>query len=208
MSVELLEEDGVVHGPHHDLESVYWILVWIILRHTRHDSRATNKACGNLFKFDSDGDSADAKRSWLFRKGTIGVIDNAPLSWLIQEFTVLTYKHLSSRDGPGVSLTHDAVLKIFDQALKRTDWPEQDDAIAFQAPDLWTKDLPTNTTTASSKKRKEQPEDEELCSNATAASGSSKRTNTHACGSQPSTASSRGGKSSRGSSRRRGATRR
>lgn len=208
MSVELLEEDGVVHGPHHDLESVYWILVWIILRHTRHDSRATNKACGNLFKFDSDGDSADAKRSWLFGKGTIGVIDSAPLSWLIQEFTVLTYKHLSSRDGPGVSLTHDAVLKIFDQALKLTDRPEQDGAIAFQAPDLWTKDLPTNTTTASSKKRKEQPEDEELCSNATAASGSSKRTNTHACGSQPSTASSRGGKSSRGSSRRRGATRR
>ncbi len=150
-------------------------------------------------------DSADAKRSWLSRKGTIGVIDNAPLSWFIQEFTVLTYKNLSSRDGPGVSLTHDAVLEIFDQALKRTDRPENDGAVTFKTPDLRTKGLPTNTTTASSKKCKEQPEGEDLRHNATA---SSKRSKTHACGSQPSTASSRGGKSSSGSSKRRGAARR
>ncbi|KAJ7729683.1 hypothetical protein DFH07DRAFT_895508, partial [Mycena maculata] len=49
------------HGPHHDLESFYWLLVWMILRHTNHTHGEGSMACSNLF----DRSGIVMKRSWL-----------------------------------------------------------------------------------------------------------------------------------------------
>ncbi|PCH39658.1 hypothetical protein WOLCODRAFT_159244 [Wolfiporia cocos MD-104 SS10] len=43
MAIELIDADpktGVTHQAHHNLESFYWLLVWIVLCHTHRDRKA------------------------------------------------------------------------------------------------------------------------------------------------------------------------
>ncbi|KAJ7623555.1 hypothetical protein FB45DRAFT_1005940 [Roridomyces roridus] len=53
MAIEIIKNsDGVarhpvLHGPHHDLESFFWLLVWMVLRHT--DLNKDPLACSKLF---------------------------------------------------------------------------------------------------------------------------------------------------------------
>ncbi|KAK7048052.1 hypothetical protein R3P38DRAFT_2687207 [Favolaschia claudopus] len=71
---------ALTHGLHHDLESVYWLLIWMILRHTQHGHRAGALACYNLF---SKG--LEAKVTWL---QDVQFWNRAPLFMLVEGLRV------------------------------------------------------------------------------------------------------------------------
>ncbi|EJF59159.1 hypothetical protein DICSQDRAFT_89632, partial [Dichomitus squalens LYAD-421 SS1] len=132
MSYDLLETEDCVHSVHHDLESFYWVLLWIILRHTKHDFKITRNQpnpCAAIFQFGDDQGAANTKRGWLTkpRSFVLTVEDNKPLTDLLHAFRMLIFRTnvISLYLEPREYLTHAAVLELFDKALARTDeWPD------------------------------------------------------------------------------------
>lgn len=112
-----------------DLESFYWLLVWMILRRGGYILR---KDIGpfqlsTLFPAHPRYTAAlNAKMAWL-QKNSIRVPNDRPLSTLLNEFRILCIRNVvswSSDDHPRVPLTHEAVLAIFNKALDAKNWPE------------------------------------------------------------------------------------
>ncbi|KAI0711837.1 hypothetical protein C8T65DRAFT_739487 [Cerioporus squamosus] len=132
MAIEILAWRDIIHEIHHDLESFYWVLMWVVLRHTEHC--LGQEYCTTLFKFGDDKLGADAKRSWIHpytesgqRRIDFQVENNAPLTALIEDFRVLLSRSRFFPDAPPpVPLNYDSVLAIFRKAVERTDWPEDD----------------------------------------------------------------------------------
>ncbi|KAJ7465241.1 hypothetical protein FB451DRAFT_1561595 [Mycena latifolia] len=147
MAIEIIA-NAATHGPHHDLESVYWLLIWMLLRHTKHNHIRGSLACGHLF--DSPGD--EMKRGWL---QSTTPIENptGPLYRLVEKLREGVYRQnptkfagpvdpddsTDSDDGDVVPvvkqhLTYKKVLKIFSKKLKSTKWPQSDGALPFVVP--------------------------------------------------------------------------
>ena len=134
MALELLEVQptAIIHCIHHDLESSYWVLLWVILRHTVHN--LGQEYCAKLFRSGDDDAGFARKLMWVspFRFQTrvkFQVEGNAPLTTLIEDFRILLrksfYDHVA--DVPGVDLTYDSVLDIFRKAVAdQTAWPAND----------------------------------------------------------------------------------
>ena len=119
----------MVHRVHHDLESFYWVLVWIICRHTNHTLPEGSDACRTYFPDDGESQAQGMKRQWLMLTRPCAIRGNAPLTALHEGLRrLMVAAHFMGKD-----LTHEAVLHEFDQALARTDWPEDDKAIPFTA---------------------------------------------------------------------------
>lgn len=106
------------------------MLVWIVLRHTDYRSP---RDCTDVFVFGNDVKAASSKSELVNDvDNTLEVVDNAPLTQLLDDFTMLVYHCLKpKRLGERVPLTYDSVLAIFDKALAREDWPVDDKAIPF-----------------------------------------------------------------------------
>ncbi|KAI0769593.1 hypothetical protein BD413DRAFT_477403 [Trametes elegans] len=140
IAIELIDPDAPVvpHDTHHDLESFFWVLLWIVLRHTHHNHVDGREACSKVFKFGSDTDALAGKTNWLFRRYALQISGNKPLSDLLEGFKNLVDK-ANARTEP-VPLTYEAVLAVFDEALARPDWPENDAAIPFSP-----REIPANT---------------------------------------------------------------
>ena len=125
MALEIL--DGlVVHGVHHDLESVYWVLVWIILRHTVHtlsmeDARA-------VFVFGRDSASYSAKDYWIQKQvDRFDIPGNKPLVKLLRDMAMLVIQQVPAKlNSKSTPMTHDAVIQLFNDALDSPGWPEAD----------------------------------------------------------------------------------
>ncbi|KAH9984030.1 hypothetical protein BJV77DRAFT_1039543, partial [Russula vinacea] len=97
--------DVLMHKMHerkHDLESIYWLLIWIILR---------EEACGKLFDLLR-------RRTWL---GTsdLRVNDNEPLTGLLKSLRTLFKKQLADIDTASIEVTYDDFLTAIDDALRR-----------------------------------------------------------------------------------------
>ncbi|KAI0750193.1 hypothetical protein C8Q80DRAFT_676674 [Daedaleopsis nitida] len=130
-AIELLRDPSAVHSVHHDLESFYWVLLWVILRWTAHDRGFKEDPCENIFEFGSDEKAEYAKYGWIGSTRKVAVKGNAPLTDLLDQFKALCKSNTSES---GVRLTHAKVLEIFDAALAREDWPtEADPAISKPA---------------------------------------------------------------------------
>ncbi|KAI0675544.1 hypothetical protein C8Q78DRAFT_1074557 [Trametes maxima] len=116
MAIEILKVPEIIHNTHHDLESFYWVLLWVIVRHTNHGQG--EDICNDIFKYGNDKDSASAKRDWL-ESVMLEIPDNKPLSYLLKELTVLVLEHIPTtrRNATPIPLTYEAVLDVFDTAL-------------------------------------------------------------------------------------------
>lgn len=132
---EILARSGgrsVIHRHYHDIESHYWVLLWIILRHTEHN--LGQGYCDMVFTLASAGKSADAKMLWLIRRKseegyTLEIEDNKPLTDLMHAYKLLVKRNvvnLADEVDETPVLTHDAVLEIFDHALEQEGWPAKD----------------------------------------------------------------------------------
>ncbi|KAI0763350.1 hypothetical protein BD413DRAFT_643487 [Trametes elegans] len=127
MAYELLTGKEVIHDAHHDLESFYWVLLWVVLRHTDCylQDQSGPEHCMTTFKYGSDTISANAKVGWVnrARKEPLVVRNNPTLTTLLHDFTKLVADQIlfSNR------LTYESVLQLFDIALAPgKPWPEND----------------------------------------------------------------------------------
>ena len=135
MAIDLLTDGDVVHELRHDLESFFWLLVWIILRHTTHTLDA--RACEKLFNHDDEGECQYAKTGFLTgaRPLEVGI---KPLDELIDEFRTACQTNFRVKGAePSDPLTHEKVFGMFDKALaQESEWPTEDDeALPYVIPD-------------------------------------------------------------------------
>ncbi|KAK7053824.1 Pkinase-fungal domain-containing protein [Favolaschia claudopus] len=72
--VPRVDLSAVTREPAHDLESVYWLLVWMILRHTQHGHPDGALACNKLF-----AKGVVAKVSWLQEPQFLSRLATEPL---------------------------------------------------------------------------------------------------------------------------------
>ncbi|KAI0353660.1 hypothetical protein OH77DRAFT_575578 [Trametes cingulata] len=131
MAFEILR--GAVSGPtvhhvHHDLESFYWVIVWIVLRHTAHDHPKGQLACTQVFKFGEDRESSAMKRDWIVdqAQSPLGIANNEPLTTLLAELADIVGENFPQWKREPIYLTYDRMLEKFDAALAKEDWPEDD----------------------------------------------------------------------------------
>ena len=138
MSVEVLQRKMIIHEARHDLESFYWLLLWLVLRHTCHSDADPHGRLKKLFDQATEEECADTKKVWLMRDAKhFKVYDNAPLSDLLKKFAELCNAN-SDIDPPLKTpspLKHKRVLDLFDSVLGRADWPAGDRAILFKPED-------------------------------------------------------------------------
>ena len=136
MATELLESPEGRHEVDHDLESFFWVLLWVVLRHTKHRFSPGSEEYTALFgsgepNVDSDVDHGACKRGYLFSLFYIAVTvwDNEPLSGLLGRFRDLCGRSMGDRTFacPPCRMTHDEVLAIFDSALGKDGWPTDGD---------------------------------------------------------------------------------
>ncbi|KAI0327074.1 hypothetical protein GY45DRAFT_1428709 [Cubamyces sp. BRFM 1775] len=128
---DLIDPDTItpIHDICHDLESYYWVLLWVVLRHTNHTAGIT---CADLFPFGDDRTAAEKKYNWGHKmRRSLTVVNNPPLTKLLEDFKMLIYFSLQEKMAGPVPLTYEAVLRVFDEAIARDDWPSDDKAIPF-----------------------------------------------------------------------------
>ena len=152
-----------MHERKHDLESMYWLLIWIILRHVKHNHHQGEEACGKLFDIDDRELAGAAKIVWLGRSD-LRINDNEPLTELLESLRRLFRKQLADKDTPSVEVTYGDFLTAIDDASSLPGWPD-DGGFIKSLPHSASKSV-RNASQASSKKRKAESR---------AASSSSKR---------------------------------
>ncbi|KAI9069096.1 hypothetical protein FKP32DRAFT_1600109 [Trametes sanguinea] len=131
-------DEEIIHDPAHDIESFYWLLLWVVLRHT-HCYRRQNEdgeAIRRRLRYDPDVDDASldvlcgSRIMWLDKPTELTVVDNKPLTVLIECFNELVAVSRAHRRYPEavpkVEVTYGAVLAAFDEALLMEGWPEND----------------------------------------------------------------------------------
>ncbi|KAJ7164718.1 hypothetical protein C8R43DRAFT_238851 [Mycena crocata] len=131
------------HRASHDLESIYWLLVWIILRHTAHTNTLQSRACHELFDQIPDT-AAQQKVAWL--SGETPLAKELPLFLVTEALrekvaaqnprraaTKNPFITVTSPPPQAVELLHRDFVDLFEQALKIA-WPEDDKAIVFEIP--------------------------------------------------------------------------
>ncbi|KAI0713081.1 hypothetical protein C8Q72DRAFT_777872, partial [Fomitopsis betulina] len=134
MSVEVLRA-RIIHQVRHDLEACFWLLLWIVLRHTDHrDPEEAYNLLRHLFYQQSESTCAASKRGF-FGRG-FDVYQNQPLSRLVKKFSQLcagnsTIDPKDKEEKPSAPLTYESVLALFEEALASNDWPVDDKAIPF-----------------------------------------------------------------------------
>ncbi|KAJ7903823.1 hypothetical protein B0H14DRAFT_3680888 [Mycena olivaceomarginata] len=114
-------KEETLHAAEHDLESVYWLLVWMILRHTDHGHSDGNMACSNLFD-TTRIDSKFTQSGPLFRLAED----------LVQQVKLQNPSYYS--EVPVQKMTHAKVLETFETHLKAADWPTNDPGLPFHPP--------------------------------------------------------------------------
>ncbi|KAI0350427.1 hypothetical protein OH77DRAFT_1431044 [Trametes cingulata] len=120
MAIQLLdpEIENIRQDTCHDLESFYWVLLWMVLRHTAYvhiDAGAWRRA----FVHGDDELAVSAKVAWLVRRKQLDIPDNKPLGALLAAFHKLVSNAVlyEFREDTQVPLTYAAVLRIFEIAL-------------------------------------------------------------------------------------------
>ncbi|KAI8982706.1 hypothetical protein BD414DRAFT_537726 [Trametes punicea] len=131
LATELLSpEADVIHKPSHDLESFFWVLLWVVLRHTNcyRVAPRTNgqELCRQVFLIAGDLVSQGAKLAWITRPSTLEVVDNIPLTTLLRQLRLLVCKNIPHPVYPSVDMSYEEVLALFDTALETEGWPESD----------------------------------------------------------------------------------
>ncbi|KAL6306920.1 hypothetical protein BKA93DRAFT_878237 [Sparassis latifolia] len=133
VAIKLLDNKGIIHDAHHDLESFYWLFIWLVIRHTVHADPEGMKAHSLMFLHENDHLCANMKRGWLISEDQyLSVPGNASLTWMLKEFTILCRVGNFTLRGPPVLLTHDAVTGKFEAALNMDGWSEDDRALPLK----------------------------------------------------------------------------
>ncbi|TFY58394.1 hypothetical protein EVJ58_g6444 [Rhodofomes roseus] len=134
MAIEVLHT-YVAHDIRHDLESVFWLLLCMVLRHTRHTCYPAYQLYIFIFGASTEYESAMHKRGFLTGPMDWEVEGNKPLTTLIRKYRYLCRLNMPD-DEPAkvIPLTYESVLGLFDEALADASWPKNDRALPFKIP--------------------------------------------------------------------------
>ncbi|KAK6997450.1 Pkinase-fungal domain-containing protein [Favolaschia claudopus] len=132
MAIEILKAamtTELKHDLHHDLESVFWLLIWIILRHTDHGHPSGALACVDLF-----AGSAKDKVDWVFFPPAMKA-KTGPLFQLAEDLRKQVLAQYASRaldiEGyPPQNLTPDKFRAAFKKCLDAP-WTSDDEQRAI-----------------------------------------------------------------------------
>ncbi|KZT23535.1 hypothetical protein NEOLEDRAFT_535536 [Neolentinus lepideus HHB14362 ss-1] len=142
MAIDRLKEHPGNHEPHHDIESSYWVLLWVVLRHTECEVKEWGKikpgseCVARIF----EGENGTSKVLFLCNAEVV-VHGNKPLTRLmerLQYLVSLRYMNkvlrakLTEQKVILPELTHETVIKEFEEALKCDGWPYADGAVPFR----------------------------------------------------------------------------
>lgn len=127
MAIAILESDGVIHDVRHDLESFYWLLVWLVLRHTNFVCTLGSPLADI---FGARRDSCHSMKLGVIsgKVEYLSVKGNSPLTDLLVKFR----RRCREDYYEDKKLTHADVLQIFKEALDRSDWPTSDKALPYR----------------------------------------------------------------------------
>ncbi|KAH9831774.1 uncharacterized protein C8Q71DRAFT_841066, partial [Rhodofomes roseus] len=125
---------GITQDVRHDLESFYWLLVWMLLRYAEHEHRNGIQACQKLFGGSSDDTCGGQKMWWLVQRNVLTIKNNAPLNHLLERFRLLCRSNISNLTLSENPMSHDEVLRIFHEAIDMEGWPNDDAARDYQRP--------------------------------------------------------------------------
>ncbi|KAJ7164695.1 hypothetical protein C8R43DRAFT_988047 [Mycena crocata] len=152
LAIEILKHQSPHTPPHtaaHDLESIYWLLIWIILRHTNHTHVGGRYTCHRLFDHDPET-AAALKAAWIQEHTPLA--QDLPLFELTDELRLRVAKqnppvikeaggrrrqHFPAPQAPvPVPLSYADFLGAFHFVLVElgSDWPSNDKAITFVPP--------------------------------------------------------------------------
>lgn len=145
MAIEILRTH-VAHNVRHDLESFFWLLLWVVLRYTRTTSWPEYRLYGEVFGAHTERESAANKALFLDEEINWEVKDNKPLTTLVSKFKDLVDLQRTRKWLPSQPLTFEKVLALFDEALSSPGWPQNDHAMSFKMP---SKTAPSITQGAS-----------------------------------------------------------
>ncbi|KAJ7281814.1 hypothetical protein C8J57DRAFT_1298618 [Mycena rebaudengoi] len=146
------DKRSITHTVEHDLESFYWLLVWIILRHnTNHGHPAGLLACHQLFDAATDFHAASQKGEWLLEQlpmenTLLFSVVEALRDTLEHHYAYMHEQQKLEKPAPlirqrqrqqieKVEITHAEWLGILDEALALDNWPK-DPAVDLDPPSL------------------------------------------------------------------------
>jgi hypothetical protein len=136
VAIEMIDNGNQVsedtaHAAHHDLESVYWLLIWMVLPHTDHGHSDGNTACSELF----DTTKSKLKKSWIHdQQFTQSGPPFRLAEDLVQQVKLQNPSYYS--EVPVQKMTHAKVLETFETHLKAADWPTNDPGLPFHPPSI------------------------------------------------------------------------
>ncbi|KAI0750043.1 hypothetical protein C8Q80DRAFT_1269824 [Daedaleopsis nitida] len=159
MATNLLLDGTSLHCIGHDLEAFFWVLVWVLVRHVEHSGGTA--LCAKIFSNESNGSALGNKMIWLANGvHSFSIPGNAPLNKLIKELAALLSANVFNHSAPD----YDAFLAPFEEALKRTDWPEGDKSNSDKMPELRTHhigwEVPPKVAGSKRKTQEYDPEEE------------------------------------------------
>ncbi|KAI0726951.1 hypothetical protein C8Q72DRAFT_751951, partial [Fomitopsis betulina] len=129
MAVEILR-GKVTHEARHDLESFFWLFLYVVLHHTRHSRSLNPRAIRLIFGGPDDGfdDCLARKQSFLTFDEPVTVEGNVGLTYILKEFHALCSRSLPRSGVPAArpGMTHQDVIVIFKRGLAM-DWPKAND---------------------------------------------------------------------------------
>lgn len=127
MAIEVLA--GLPHERKHDLESFYWLLIWIVLRHTNHSLDVS--ACTALFDRPSVALALEGKRIWIEYGPSFSVHENEPLSTLLNNLRLAFLRQQEHPFYDSIEVVYEKVIELMNTALDLPGWPENDSSIPF-----------------------------------------------------------------------------
>ena len=141
MAIEILLT-YVAHDVRHDLESFFWLLLWVVLRYTKTTCWPPYKQYISVFGGQTEEENANGKIAFLWNPMNWEVVDNKPLTMLVRKFKDLceSAKPNANLKPAQVPLAYESVVALFDEALASPGWPQNDHALPFKMP---SKTLPT-----------------------------------------------------------------
>ena len=105
-----------------DLEALYWVFIYTVLKYTVHDVAECHHV---IFKHKSTRENVQKKDAWLSSTREVEVTGNGPLTLLLARL-----RALFARERP--MATHEEFIALCDEALAMDGWPEDDESIFFQ----------------------------------------------------------------------------
>ncbi|KAI0073661.1 hypothetical protein K474DRAFT_1649280 [Panus rudis PR-1116 ss-1] len=146
ISIALLDSPDKPHAVHDDLESAFWVLLYVSLHYVKHAVEKFNWQVFDEVKYHEDvndeHDRGGAEKATFLRKKNFKTLqwECAPLTNLIHELAALFWQYsltgTMAESMPVYVPTHEAVereigaqkkvLSLFDEALKQPNWLEND----------------------------------------------------------------------------------